>query len=40
MRAWIPNDDRDLVLPTGWAILTSSIRSMHSAGNWFDPSTA
>jgi hypothetical protein len=27
-------------LPSGWAILTSSVRAVHSAGNWLDPSMA
>jgi ABC-2 type transport system permease protein len=28
------------VLPSGWAILTSSVHALHSTGSWLDPSTA
>jgi ABC-2 type transport system permease protein len=27
-------------LPSGWAILTSSVRALHSTGTWLDPSMA
>jgi len=27
-------------LPSGWAILTSSVRALDSTGNWLDPSMA